>query len=270
MLDFGQRVIAPMTEETTEQFLNRRERQLMSRITALRGQLAPAESELAAIRQMRALLAEEMNEHRELAKLTGSPPPTSFDQIAPPPGSFELPDQSIDSGTIAGFLAASFANRSIKDLVIQALIDAFPMGATTIELRSFISTGYSRTIDPGSLRTQLHRLKAAGILGRDVATDSWNFRDGQRSLYARYDHPTSRQGMSELRDDLPEPENIEDDEFLRRVAELAWRDENQTEIAAAERLEETRLHRVATSDAPPQAKAVSETESKPPGLRVAK
>jgi hypothetical protein len=250
MLDFGQRETMPVTEETTEQFLDRRERLLMSRISALRGQLAPAETELAAIRKMRALLAEEKHEVSELAKLiAANPPPTSFDHIIPPPGSFELPDQSITGESFAGLLAASFANRSIKDLVIQALIDAFPNGATTVELRSFISTGYSRTLDPGSLRTQLHRLKAAGILAQNAAGDTWNFQNGQRALYMRYDHPTSRQGMSELQDEPTETDSIEDNEFLKRAAELAWRDDDQTERASAERLEETRLHREATSDA---------------------
>jgi hypothetical protein len=251
MLDFGHRETVPMTEETTEQFLDRRERLLMSRVSALRGQLAPAETELAAIRQMRALLVEEKREVSELAKLIAAnpPPPASFGQIAPPPGSFELLDQSVTGESFAGLLAASFAKRTIKDLVIQALIDAFPRGATTSELKDFMLAGYSRNVDPGSLRTQLHRLKGAGILAQNAAGDTWNFQNGQRALYMRYDHPTSRQGMSELQDEPTEPDSIDDNELLKRATELAWKDDDQTERASAERLEETRLHREATSDA---------------------
>src|SRR5262249_20764006 len=155
-------------------------------VVALRGQLGPIEAELIKVQRMRAVLAEEIK----------------------PPG--DPLAKVLASQTIAGrapsiaAVAASenpYATRTIKDLVVQALLDAFPYGATTIEMRDFIRTGYGRTIDPSSLRTQLHRMKAAGIVGQDASNDNWNFRDGKRQLYSMYDHPTSRRGMQELQDE---------------------------------------------------------------------
>ena len=45
-----------MTEETVAQFSGRRERELLAQVSALRGQLAPKESELAQVQEMRTLL----------------------------------------------------------------------------------------------------------------------------------------------------------------------------------------------------------------------
>jgi hypothetical protein len=224
-----------MTEENTDQFLTRRERELMSRAAALRGQLAPIEAELAKVQRMRAVLAEET-----------TPPPSALTRVR---ASQTLAGRAYVEVSSPSEVDTWYATRTIKDLAIQALIDGYPHGATASELRDFMRVGYSRTVDPGSLRTQLHRLKAAGILGQEPSNDTWNFQDGKRALYRRYDHPTSRQGMSELQDEPTEPENIENNEFLQRATELAWRETTPTpeEIAAAERLEEIRLHRVATS-----------------------
>ncbi|HLZ03740.1 MAG TPA: hypothetical protein VKR55_16525 [Bradyrhizobium sp.] len=160
-----------MTEETTDQFLARREQELTNRAAALRGQLAPIEAELAKVQRMKTLLEETPRPVSELAKLLVAATPPSAVQHGPPPA---IPFSEL--------LSASFANWTIKDLVIQALLDGFPHGATTLELTEFIRTGYSREIDPASLRTQLHRLKAAGILGQEPNTQEWNFRDGKRPL----------------------------------------------------------------------------------------
>jgi hypothetical protein len=35
-----------------------------------------------------------------------------------------------------------------------------------------------------SMRPQMHRLKTDGILGQDPSSDTWNFQDGKRPLYA--------------------------------------------------------------------------------------
>lgn len=185
-----------MTEENTDQFLTRRERDLMSRAAALRGQLAPIEAELAKVQRMRAVLAEETR-----------PTINALNNVAPSTLAKIYASQSLAGYVVTRSIESSpeadnpYATRTIKDLCIQALIDAFPHGATTSELREFMRTGYHRSVDPGSLRTQLHRLKGAGILGREPSNDSWNFRDGKRAHYARYDHPSSRKGMPDLQDE---------------------------------------------------------------------
>jgi hypothetical protein len=200
MLDFGQREAMPMTEETVEQFLFRRERELMAKASALRGQLAPVEAELVKVQRMRAVLPAPNRPTNALSGLINQSDSNLPFKIAPASNALVTPTNP----SITELVGATYANRTIKDLVIQALIDAFPHGAKIGQLRDFISDGYSRTVDPGSLRTQLHRLKAAGILGQDPSTDTWNFRDGKRGLYAMYDHPTSRRDMKELQDDNPE------------------------------------------------------------------
>lgn len=191
-----------MTEETVEQFLVRRERELTARASAIRGQLAPVEAELVKVQRMRAVLPDPNRSMNALSGIINQNDSNIPFKIAPPSNALVTP--TVD---------ATYANRTIKDLIIQTLIDAFPHGAKIGELRSFMRLGYSREVDQGSLRTQLHRLKAAGILGQDPSTDTWNFRDGKRGLYAMYDHPTSRRDMKELQD-----ENSGDDNALLDAA----------------------------------------------------
>lgn len=70
-----------------------------------------------------------------------------------------------------------------------------------MDIRNFIHDAYGVVIVPSSLRPQMHRLKADGILGQDPTTDTWNFRDGKRQIYKMYNHPTSRKAMKELHDE---------------------------------------------------------------------
>lgn len=97
-----------------------------------------------------------------------------------------------------------YETMTIKELVVQALIDHFPKGGTVADIRDFIRLGYGRTIEPSSMRPQMHRLRGDGIIGQDPANDTWDFQDGKRRLYAMYDHPTSRANMKELKDDTVE------------------------------------------------------------------
>ena len=61
---------------------------------------------------------------------------------------------------------------TIKKLVIQALLDHLKMGANAALMRDFIRDAYGRKIEPSSLRPQLHRLKADGVLTHDSSTDA--------------------------------------------------------------------------------------------------
>ena len=200
-----------MVEETVAHFLQRRERELLAQISALRGQLAPKESELTKIQQMRKLLAGEPIQS-SLAALAKTNSNSVVDQV--PVSGLEAaidalrnttaPDNNAMFGLAAlGQIApaSKYETMTIKQLVVQALIDHFPKGGTMMEIRDFIRLGYGRTIEPSSMRPQMHRLKADGILGQDASTDTWNFQDGKRQLYAMYDHPTSRAAMKELRDE---------------------------------------------------------------------
>lgn len=218
-----------MAEETTSQFLDRRETELTNRIAALRGQLTPLEAELRQVQRMRSLLGDKSNPPTNALASAASRTIAgggAVNALASGPLTLRA------SGTIAGAAANAlsggqnpYAERTIKDLVIQALIDGFSEGANTKQLRNFILNGYHRDIDAATLRTQLHRLKGSGILGRDELTDTWNFQQGQRALYARYDHPTSRKNDVNLQDEPYSYSEVDwDDPFTKKAQELAWKD----------------------------------------------
>jgi hypothetical protein len=220
-MDFGQRESMPMAEETTVQFLHRRKRELAAQISALRGQLAPKEAELQQIEQMLASINPPVSPLGLLSPLGITAPLASLPQL----NSNEVLNESDAAALIDAVREVTSAHNekmfglaqlgaeleaeqkskylsmTIKELVIQALIDHFPRGGTLSEIREFIREGYGREIEAASMRPQVHRLKADGILGQAPATDTWNFRDGKRSIYAMYDHPTSRKAMKELQDD---------------------------------------------------------------------
>jgi len=146
----------------------------------------------------------------QLKTATGVSPETlqKLKELTVFPGSTEI--EAIKKA-IEGFSAQvvapsqKYVNMTIKELVIQALIDHFPKGGTMMEIRDFIRLGYGKTIEPSSMRPQMHRLKADGILGQDALTDTWDFQDSKRRQYTMYDHPSSRAAMEELKDDeIPE------------------------------------------------------------------
>jgi hypothetical protein len=101
-------------------------------------------------------------------------------------------------------LHSTYATRTIKELVVQALLDHFTNGASAADIRDFIRSAYGKTIEPSSLRPQLHRLKADNVLTHDTSWDGWNLTPNKRRSFKLYDHPTSRRVMKELQDDPPE------------------------------------------------------------------
>jgi hypothetical protein len=207
----------PPANETLEQFLDRREKELLARVSALRGQLNPAEAELAQIQQMKAAIS--MSAAHPLGANLLLPQRNHNSLMEPALGVVRAADLSaisdlngfspLSTSTGVGYSTLSavnprFATATIKELVIQALLDGFPHGGTMMDIRNFIRAGYGREIQPSSLRPQMHRLKADGVLGQDTSTDTWNFTDARkRQLYAMYDHPTSRRAMKELQADEP-------------------------------------------------------------------
>src|SRR5260370_11413708 len=102
-------------------------------------------------------------------------------------------------------LAQRFAEMTIKELVVQSLLDHFRTGGTATQIRDFIRDAYGRPIPPSSLRPQMQRLKADNKLEHDPSTDTWNLTKAARVGYRLYDHPTSRKAMKELMDEAEEP-----------------------------------------------------------------
>src|ERR1700722_7122850 len=135
--------------ETLEQFLDRREKELLARVSVLRGQLYPAEAELAQIQQMKGVIATGVSgfpgvvgganlllpqrNHNSLMEpaLGVVPPAADLSGLAALNSSSPL---SMGEGVAISPLAAAtllsaanprFATATIKELVIQALLDGF-------------------------------------------------------------------------------------------------------------------------------------------------
>ena len=191
-----------MAEETTTQFLYRRHRELLAQISALKGQLEPKEAELMQIAQTLKMLG----------LLEPPPNPTNYTDAFRPflaAGNY-LEQHAASDQMMRENLAkldeikvgyAQYLKMTIKELVIQALLDHFPEGATITLIREFIREGYGRAIEQSSLRPQMHRLKADGVLIFRPENETWNLDQRKRGLYAMYNHPTSRAAMKELQDD---------------------------------------------------------------------
>jgi hypothetical protein len=220
MLDFGQRETAPMAEETTAQFLLRRRAELSAQISALRGQLGPKEAELEQIDKMLALtgnytsaLEPFLDNAGANALLPGSGSALSqlhaardalnpIDAVARGIANALRPIDDVAKGVANAIDPTDrYSRMTIKQLVVQALLDHFPEGASLKLIREFIRDGYGRVIEQSSLRPQIHRLKADGVLFHRPENDTWNLLPRKRSLYAMYDHPTSRAAMKELQDE---------------------------------------------------------------------
>jgi hypothetical protein len=188
-----------MTDENFYEYINRRERELTHQIAGLKGQLE----------QIRGHLCQREDELREIQRVRSSLTSGNFagkgsltaDAGVSRPGIHRGRHRTHDA--LPRNIVERFAEMTIKELVIQSLLDRFPNGGSASEIRDFIRDAYGRVIEPSSLRPQMHRLKADGIIGQEPSTDTWNFQDGKRRLYAMYDHPTSRKAMKELQDDLP-------------------------------------------------------------------
>ncbi len=174
-------------EDTTSQFFERREKELVAQISALRGQLGPKEAELSQIQRMKASLTIADDNSNALAQL-GVSVPGYTNALARFIGGPPIPP---------------YASMTIKELTVQALLDHFPNGGTAAEIRDFIRDAYNRVIEPSSLRPQMHRLKGDSKLEHDPATDTWNLSPTARRNYSMYDHPTSRRAMRELQDEPP-------------------------------------------------------------------
>lgn len=219
-MDFGQRETVPMTEETAHSFLQRRRRELEAQISALKGQLVPKQDELAQIDKMLtaagpppavapALPQRNDNAAVQFDYAAAAQSLQPFLESAIPSaeamekmrGALEAWESSQTKAILRSMTdpISRFTAMTIKELVVQAIIDHFPNGGKISDIREFIRNGYGREIDQASLRPQMHRLKADGVLIQEG--EIWNMERRKRGLYAMYDHRTSRTAMRELKDD---------------------------------------------------------------------
>jgi hypothetical protein len=234
-------------DENIYAFAIRRERELQHQIAAIKGQIATLTGqleqrsrELSIIQKFRhpPTIASGAAFADGEALVQGVAPRVGFpwegvanrpQGVLPGPGPHPLDHQSFQAA-----INDRFKQMTIKELSIQALLDHFPTGANATLLRDFIRDAYNRVIAPSSLRPQLHRLQAAGILYHDPASDLWNITSEWRGKYLQTSSPFTGVGAYELeRDEASEPKGTGDPEMdsdLMKLAQsLAWRDEDESE-----------------------------------------
>ena len=153
-----------MADETLRLFLERRERELDNQIAGLKGTLLEREAELAEVR---------------LAK-SSLPAPVSMERADLSTSLAELPykmapsgDRIIDLGRLP----------TIKKMVRRSLKDKFPNGASSQLIREYLADVFRMTVQPDSLRAQLHRMKAQGLLVGSA--DEWSLTEAGKA----YDGP---------------------------------------------------------------------------------
>jgi hypothetical protein len=173
-----------MPGESTREFLDRRERELTNQLAAARADVSRIEMELVEVQRAKAAI-----------------------QSAPLHEAFKAVTATESVGSALAVISKQrarderYAHMTIKELVVQALLDKFRDGASAVKIRDFIQDAYGRDIMPASLRPQMHRLKAAGQLLHYPDSDQWKLSLSARRGYSMYDHPSSRRAMPELQDD---------------------------------------------------------------------
>jgi hypothetical protein len=189
-------------EETLFQFLDRRRGELENQLVALIGQANRIEQEIENRKK-------ELAQIQKISESTQRPrlPKNISARIVSAPRSL---GRMRTTDAMPPEVAQQYAQMTIKACAVQALCDKFPEGGTAAQIRDFIRDAYGRTIAPSSLRPQMSRLKADGVLTHEPAKDIWNLVPAKRTLYLMYDHPSSRKAMQELKDD-PEQQSSESD-----------------------------------------------------------
>lgn len=178
-------------EEPLYAYLERRERELTAQLSALKGQVAARETELAHVRSAQRIIG---NLGGDDQKRFGVPekPASALSGVAVALGvaSKQFSDQMTASGKeIAEALQRVMGTSeipTIKQLIVRALYDHFiTTGATASELRQYIQDAYGRTVTHASISPQLSRLKADGALQHSVESDKWKLADFQKLTVAK-------------------------------------------------------------------------------------
>ena len=190
---FGQRRIVSVDQrpdESVRDFLDRRETALMNQIAALQSQIANRCAELMDVKRaqgalqpgalttniefgrMRAALNEIMDTVREI----GGVPGTKDSPVLQTRNNALLDSDPLPIMTLSPM---PYRSMTLKALIIQAMIDKFPNGATARELIDFFHDAYGRVVSRSVLSPQLSRLaNDGGILKHDEGTSTWRFARG--------------------------------------------------------------------------------------------
>jgi hypothetical protein len=182
-------------DETLREFIERRERELVQQIRALRSQLATKETELVEVRRTKGTLG--------VPNVPAVPPPK---EAVKPTHSRRVADA--DCVMLAQKIKhASNPSLTIKELIIRAFLDQFREGGKPGEIGKHIHRSYGRRVESGSIRPNLARLRFDGLIRQGVGT-IWILdpyvADLMRPVY-----------------DAPNDE----DYLMQLAASLAWRDE---------------------------------------------
>jgi hypothetical protein len=166
-----------MTNEKLRLFLDRRERELRNQLAALNGEILEITVELNEIVRAKGALNIESTAETEKV-LTALEPTNSFAGLGllgiAQAGTFV--GRRFTTDVMPQSLRERYDTMTIKELVLQSL-QSFVVqaegGATAARLRDYIRDVYGRTVEPSSLRPQLSRLKAEGLIRQDPSTDIW-------------------------------------------------------------------------------------------------
>jgi hypothetical protein len=177
-------------EKNVFELLNLREQELIHQISALRGQIEAKENELVYVRKAKAATSISVGVNQQ------EPPDLRTSRL------FKIAPVTKDGAL------DFFKKLSIKQLVMQAMLDHFRTGGTTSQaLRDFIRNAYGREIEQESLRPQLHRLKADGLLLHETGDDKWRLDPNAPAVLSalRFNDAKSKAVMyGLLKDELPE------------------------------------------------------------------
>lgn len=140
-------------------YLDEREKLLESEIAKLRGQIAPLERELFEVRIAQRAVGRHSREPRQLPLMSADG--SSVDDEAA-----NLWKQYLS--VKAERLLSPYARMTIKQLVLKALEEQFPSGATAQQLLDLFGSAWGREeIARTSLSPQLSRLKAEHKIDRN-------------------------------------------------------------------------------------------------------
>jgi hypothetical protein len=184
-------------DETVREFLDRREAELSDEIASLQRQLVPKEGELAQIRRAKGALGIPIlrRTHVDLtiniSSSSPAPPPAGRPESAIDPGIWQNNSEEVASHVVLQLqpsqpfeeaLACAqrhaemlwrYQHMTMKELILKALFQHFPDGATSRQLREFIRDGWGRDIERENLSPQMSRLKMDGSIAQDEATKKW-------------------------------------------------------------------------------------------------
>jgi hypothetical protein len=134
------------------QMLDEHEREILERLAALRGQITPLEQELHEVRMAKSALQREGSGLREPQLALANP---AFLKVA------DIGSRSFASAVLTTNVERSpYAHLTIKQLVLKALRDHFPHGATANQMLDLFANVWGRgEIARTSLSPQLSRLK---------------------------------------------------------------------------------------------------------------